>query len=424
MRTACVTAFVAALFLAAAPAVADEPADDADNPDPAEEFEGPPGQLAFAEAFYDPDTDVKVLGNLEEEDRWTLHIGGYHRIGFTHIQADEDHELFGRNDGFALSDARLSLRGQMDNGLGFITTLDAGARLMRTTPDSPVEELAVRLTDAYVYYAPLDHFLEFNLGQFKAPFDAEDLISTADMLFINRSVANRGVQDVEGFNVAGMTQDRQIGLQARGSVPFIDIAGPEGDDEPLGISYAAALTNGNGPNVSMNENSRFAGYGRLALTWGDIVSLGGAAFYNPRTFGDPPDMIDRNISGWTADVQANLMGFSLLANVVSETREVPEIEQDPETTGLGYQVQVAYEEPFFGIQPAYRFAFYDPTEDHGGEGEDDLFEDDALTYHTIGLNYNARDYPLRLMANYTLKFEEEARQLDNDQLDLMLQLQW
>ena len=383
-----------------------------------EEYEEPVGGFAFAPAYAEPETGIRVLGNVEDGDPWIVDIGGYIRGGYTYIEADPDYELFGRNDGFTLADARFIMRGEMDYGLGFVMSLDAGSRLVRTTPDSPVEELAVRMTDTYAYFAPYD-FIELNLGQFKAPFDVEDLISTSNLLFINRSVANRGVQDVEGFNVAGMSQGRQIGLQARGEYAIV------GDDNGPMVSYAAAVANGNGPNQSMNENDRLAYYGRLAFHWGDIVSLGGAAFHNDRSFGDPPNQVDRTTWGWTADLTANFEGASLLANVVNETREVPEIEQDPETTGLGYQLQVAYEEPYFGIQPAYRFAVYDPTYDHGGEGPDDFFDEDSLTYHTIGLNYNAQSFPLRLMANYTITVEEsDTRSLENDRLDLMLQLQW
>ncbi len=389
-----------------------EPIADADYDD----YDAPGG---IATIHADPATDVTVLGNLEEGDRWSLAIGGYMRTSYTWIQDDPVHELFGRNDGFQILDARLITRAEMDNGIGAVFSLDAGSRLTRTDPDSPVEELAMRMADAYVYYSPLD-FLELNAGQFKAPFDAEDLISSADLLFVHRSVANRGVQDVEGFNVDGLSQSRQVGLQARGLFPFDD----EADDGPA-VSYALAVANGNGPNQSMNENDRLAYYGRAGFHWGDMVSVGGAAFLNDRTFGEPPNQVDRETWGWTADVRADVEGVSLFANVVSETRSVPELEQDPETTGLGYQAQLAYEVPDIGVQPAYRFAYYDPTFRHGGDEEDDFFEHDSQIHHTLGINYNAPEYPLRLMANYTfIVHEEEGRPLDNDRLDLLLQLQW
>ncbi|MFW6057617.1 MAG: hypothetical protein ACOC9W_02065, partial [Persicimonas sp.] len=85
-----------------------------------------------------------------------------------------------------------------------------------------------------------------------------------------------------------------------------------------------------------------------------------------------------------------------------------------------YQAQIAYEEPFFGLQPAYRFAYYDAATDLSGE-ENLAFE--TLTHHTIGLNYNAKNYPMRLMVNYTLTDEEE-RDIDNDRFDALVQLQW
>lgn len=399
---------------------------DVDEPEELEapddtDLDVPERGMAIAPAYQQVDTNVRVIGNLDEGDRWTLELGGYIRAGYTYIEADPNFELFGRNDGFELHDARLTTRGEMDNGLGFVVTVDAGSRLVRTSPDSPVRELAVRLTDGYGYYAPFE-FVEFNAGQFKAPFDVEDLISTSQLLFVHRSVANRGVQDVEGFNRPGLSQGRQIGVQARGEVPIV------GGDEGLAASYALALANGNGANRSLNENSSLATYGRAAIHWDDMVAVGGAFFRNNRTLGDPPNQVGRLLTGWTADLQFNAFGATLLANVVSETREVPEIPQDPEASSLGYQIQIAYEEPIFGFQPAYRFAYYDRF---AGEEEPDaddpatVLRDAALTYHTIGINYNAQSYPIRVMANYTVTIEDdETRQLDNDRIDLLLQLQW
>ena len=407
------------------PAPLEEP--DQDEPDDADDEEPVAAEgtedvqevttATLADVTADPRPTFRISGD-DHEDTWTLDIGGYIRGGYTYIQPDPNNELFGRNDGFSIRDARLILRAESELGLGMVMSLDAGSRLLRTTPDSPVQELSMRMADTYAFYAPFE-FLELNLGQFKAPFDVEDLISTAELLFIDRAVANRGVQDVEGYNVAGLSQGRQVGVRAHGKYDIL------GDSEGPSVGYALAVANGNGPNQSMNNNDRLAYYGRAYLGWGNLVSVGGAAFYNDNTFGDPPNRVDRTTFGWTADLRAYFMGASLLANVVSETRDVPEIEQDPETTGLGYQVQIAYQEPYFGFQPAYRFAYYDPTYSHGGEGGSDFFDDDALTYHTIGLNYNALTYPVRLMVNYTLAMQEsEARSLDNDRLDILLQLQW
>lgn len=351
---------------------------------------------------------------------WTLNLGGFIRAGYTWIENDPAVDLYSRNDGFVLHNIRPSLQGQMDNGLGFTLSIDASARMMRTSSDSPVEALAARLADAYVSYSPAD-YLELNVGQFKAPYDAEDLISTANLLFVHRSVANRGVQGVEGFNVEGLSEKRQIGLQAKGQFfPLAQGAGAEGP----GISYAAAVANGNGPNQSLNINDSLAYYGRLNLHWGGLARIGGGAFLNDSTFGDPPNQVDRRFWGWTADLTLQAYGATVFANIVSRRASTPDLPTNADITSMGYQVQVAYQEPFFGLQPAYRFAYFDPTSDYPGKDEDPFFDNDARTHHTIGLNYNSLSYPVRLMANYTIALEESAVELANDRLDLLLQLQW
>ena len=376
--------------------------------------------LAMAEAGDSPDDaaqehtastydDAEAATNsqpLIAGDGWALSMGGYVRAGYTQIQADPNFEFYGRNDGFSLDDARLVTRVDSEHGLGAVIGLDAGSRLVRTSPDSPVEELGVRMTDAYLYYRPLP-FLELNAGQFKAPFDAEDLVSAADLLFVNRSVFNRGVRDVEGFNKQGLSQDRQVGIQARGHYQL--------DAEGFGVSYAAALANGNGPNTSLNENDNLAIYGRLNLHWDDIVTLGGGVFTNDRTVGDLPDQTDRETWGWTADLRLEYMGATIFANIAEENRELPEIGTNPDTSAMGFQVQAAYEILDFGIQPAYRFARFE---------DDEFANHDSVTHQTIGLNYNAPDYPLRLMANYTLISEDGEPEIDNDRFDVLVQLEW
>lgn len=405
-----------ALFLAPVGVSAEEGASSPDSQGSSDEaprdtLDDPMRGAAISPARGGGDSGVKVSGNLRDNQRWTLEFGGLIRTRYTHIQADPQHQLFGRNDGFTLSDARFITRGTLDSNLGFVLSFDAGSRIVRTTPDSPVDRLAARMTDTYLFYSPFE-FLELSAGQFKAPFDLEDLISTSSLLFVNRSVTNRGVQGVEGFNVEGLSQDRQIGVRAQGQIFFLS---EDNEAEGPGVGYGLAIANGNGPNVSMNNNNRLAYYSRLSLHWGEMVSIGGGLFHNDSTLGDPPSQVDRLRWGWTADLLVSAYNATLFANIVSRQQETPELPQDPEVQSMGFQVQVAYEEPFFGFQPTYRFAYYNP---------DSELADRALTHHTMGLNYNAANLPLRLMANYTIALEEEALQMDNNRLDLLLQLTW
>lgn len=380
--------------------------------------------LALAEEA-DPGDEISPISDASQGiasgDGWSLDFGGYIRAGYTWIENDPGLDLYGRNDGFVLHNLRATFSGQTDIGLGFVLSLDAGARMMRVSEDSPVERLATRMADAYISYSPAD-YLQLNLGQFKAPFDAEELISTSKLLFIHRSVANNGVQGIDGFNVDGLSEDRQIGLQAKGH--FFPLASAGAPVSGPGVSYAAAIANGNGANQSLNANEKLAYYGRLNLHWGELARIGGGAFLNDSSFGDPPNQVERQIMGWTADLTLNAYGATVFANIISRQVSTPDLPTNADITSMGYQVQVAYEEPFFGLQPAYRFAYLDPTSDYPDKGNDPFYDNDARTYHTFGLNYNARKYPVRLLTNYTLTMEESAVELANDRLDLLLQVQW
>jgi hypothetical protein len=396
-------------------------------------------QGAVAEAVTEPEDDVRpelkdaideegeqsggivVSDNVAEDEGdepagWTVEFFGYVRTQYTTVQNDPNYDRFGRNDGFSIADARLGFLGYLDNGLGFELEIDAGVPRPSEDVNTAVGEVVTRLKDGYLFYQP-HRLFRASAGQFKAPFDIEELISTADILFIERSVGNRGVQGVEGFNRQGLSVGRQVGVRFD-SRPYFVL----GEDDGPGVSYALAATNGESANRTLNDNDELAYFGRLNLHWGDIARLGGGAYYNDRTFGEPEELIGQTETGWTADLTVGAAGVTLLANVI-QTEFEPDAELGAELarTARSYQVQVAYEEPFVGLQPAYRFAYLDPNTDESGA--DVSPEMEALTYHTIGLNYNAKTYPVRLMLNYTLT-GEEAVELDNDRFDALVQVEW
>lgn len=341
---------------------------------------------------------------------WTLDIGGYIRAGYTGIQNDES-GTFGQHDGFVLGNARLSLLGRM-RSLGFKFQID-GAVDQTESANDPNAIVDTRLKDAYLFWEPLS-FVNVIAGQFKPPFDVEEQFSTSQILFVDRSVGSRGLSDVEGRNVEGLSVDRQVGAMI-GSKPIFFLA--EGDeDEGPGVSYGIAVTNGQNANRALNDNDKLAGYARAALHWGSLVSVGGAYAINPRTIGVQPDTIDENTSAWTADLVVDVVGLTVIGSVIGETISRPDLEGvEPETTGFAYQGQIAYREPFLGFQPAFRYAYFDPTERADTT--------DALTYITLGLNY-VPDYPVRLLLNYTLTQESEELALRNNRFDAVLQVTW
>ena len=341
---------------------------------------------------------------------WSLLVGGYIRVGYVGIENDAS-GTFGRHDGFGLANARLALDGTM-RSLGFEFQLDGAVDQFEAAND-PVATVHTRIRDANLFWQPLD-FLRVSAGQFKVPFDVEEQISTSRLLFANRSVGSRGVGNIEGRNVDGLSFDRQVGLMV-GSDPFYLLAD---GDEPSGpgVSYGIAVTNGQSGSRALNDNDKFAGYGRAALHWGEYVSVGGAYAINPRTIGVDPDTLEEDLNAWTADIVVDVVGFTAIGSIIGASVTRPDLDgAEPETSALAYQGQLAYREPFLGFQPAVRYAYFDPAERAD--------ESDALTHLTFGLNY-LPPYPVRLQLNYTVAQETEELSLANNRFDAVLQVTW
>lgn len=395
-----------------------------DDQKPAEEVHVAPavpmGVFAVAPASEAAPSEVVVRINGQAKNKWRLALGGYIRTQLSFIEDDPALQFVGRNDGFGVARARTSITGTMDNGLGFVLGLDAAASApLRGDSSAVAEPLTVRMADAFVRYQAQE-WLDFRAGQFRTPFDAENLISTARLTFVQRSVGNVGVGLQEGFEADGLAPSREVGAELSGRI--FPLKGATHRFNP-GLSYVAAVTNGAPANLSINTDDHFALHGRLNLHLGDVVRLGGAYMSNRTVSGVAPDQIERDLQGISGDAALNWEGLTLFANLMSLESSAPQLDQEPGVTGLSWQVQLAYEEPFFGIQPAYRIASYDPTASYDGDTLA-IFEQDALTHHTIGLNYNARTYPVRLMLNYTIAQEQEPREVKNDRFDTLLQMEW
>jgi hypothetical protein len=359
-------------------------------------------------------SDVGVAWNeglLMEKYRWSLDVGGYIRVGYTGIQ-DDPSGTFGQHDGFVLGNARLSLEGRM-RSLGFQFQLD-GAVDRNDDANDPNAEVVTRMKDANLFWQPWEP-IRLTAGQFKPPFDVEEQFSTADILFVDRSVGSRGVRNIEGRNVRGLSVQREVGVKIGNEEGWYFLAEDEEREGP-GVSYAVAMTNGQDANRSLNDNDKLAGYGRAAFHWGELVSAGGGYYFNDKTIGIEPDTIEERRAAWTADLVVNIVGVTVIGSVMGESTSRPDLEGvEPETTGLAYQGQIAYREPFLGFQPAFRYAYFDPTERSDGS--------DALTHVTFGLNY-VPDYPVRLMLNYTIAQETEEFEIPNNRFDGVLQVTW
>jgi phosphate-selective porin len=100
-------------------------------------------------------------------------------------------------------------------------------------------------------WANWHRFPEFNvkIGQFKAPFGLEQISPDPKLFTLERSQVT-----------SALTPERQIGVQVWGK-PLASIF-PEQKDL---LTYAAGIFNGNGRNISINDNNEYMYVGRLEV---------------------------------------------------------------------------------------------------------------------------------------------------------------
>lgn len=134
---------------------------------------------------------------------------------------------FGGNNGFNISNMRINIYGELDNGFGYL--------FKTSVINSPA------ILDAKMYYR-ISPGSTIDAGQFKAPFSAEFLIGAGSIDFVNRSQV-----------VTAITPGRQIGVQVRGWAPQ-NVA-----------SYAVGVFNGNSFRDNGNDNGDFLTAARVVL---------------------------------------------------------------------------------------------------------------------------------------------------------------
>lgn len=356
-------------------------------------------------------------------ERLQLRWGGFVRVAYTHINDTEgETDFVGLNDGFQVQNARLSLRGSFDEWLRFRVELE-GANDVRTANNTATGELSARLRDAWVGYARVP-WMQLRVGQFKPFFDAEEKRSSDDLLFVSRALAHSGVRGVEGFNVRGLSLNRDVGAQLLSEPLLADLDGIK-----VGGAYMLSVVNGNGANSSLNDNEAVAVVGRAEglLEVPELLkaTLGLGYFVNKRTLGEPPDRFSEERQGLAVDLDLEVAGLVLQGQYTRWDTNFSEVQIESDRVAVGYHVAAGYRLPY-GLTPAYRFAFLDPTAEFAtlDPGVTDPFDVDELTHHTVGLTWHPLETPFTFQVNYTLTIENDARALDNDRLELLSQVEF
>lgn len=352
---------------------------------------------------------------------WIFRLYGRVRAQLSFIENDtKQTDFVGLNDGFVLGSARLGLEARQDD-VTVVISLE-GAVDQRNETNTSTGEIVTRLKDGYIDYNPF-RWLAARVGQFKPPFDGEEQISTGDLFLIHRSLPSRGVKGVEGINIEGLSVDRQVGAMLYSEPIFFG-------ESDFGVAWYLDVTNGTGANRPLNDNESMAYFGRLELLSGrpdgpkDLprVRLGGGMFYNEITTGRPPDLLTENHTGLAGDLTCEWFGAVLATGFVQRTVEITEVAGEPERVARGWHVLAAYHAPY-GLVPAYRYGWYDPTAKF--EAEDPVIDAqlnvDTVRHHTLGLGWEVPRKPLKLQVNYTIAQEDADRSIDNNRLEALVQ---
>jgi phosphate-selective porin OprO and OprP len=350
-----------------------------------------------------------------------LVLGGFIQANFEDGDVSAFEGRFGQTalkDRFRLRRARINLSGEYAEQFDFKIEGDFeqgdGISSSRT---------AFSGTDIFINWHQFS-WAQIKIGQYKAPFGLEQLTPDTSIYTIERSLPTGAI-----------TPERQIGVELWGK-PFATIW-PEQKDL---VTYYAGIFNGNGRNVSVNDNNNFMYVGRLESTlfkskmWGQESSLKlGADVLNSRD--DKGTNISQTLNllvnadgslspfvlpgaaertAWSVDAWLKLGPFDLIGEYLEEYVNGRTVNGVPpgfaDFTTNGYYITGGY----FLIPKKVQLAVQWQDLNPGQKGNDGI--------HSItgGLNYYIHGDALKLMVNYIhtwSDFRQANSQFGDDQFN-------
>src|SRR5262249_44363412 len=155
---------------------------------------------------------------------------------------------------------------------------------------------------------------------------------------------------------------------------------------------------------------RPAGYARFSFFWGEWVELNVAGFTDTRTTGDLPNLFEEESRGGELSLVVHLGDLRLEAQGLYQQTTFP-TSAAAKVVARGFHAQWSYR--IWGLEAAYRFAFYDPNDNDSRLHDKDI---DSVWEHTLGISYYMRKLPLRFSLNATLAGEQTERELENNRI--------
>ncbi len=350
-----------------------------------------------------------------------LVLGGFVQMNFEDGDVSAFEGRFGQTalkDRFRLRRARINLTGEFAEQFDFKIEGDFeqsdGLNSSRT---------AFEGTDIFVNWHQFP-WAQVKVGQWKAPFGLEQTTPDTSLYIIERSLPTGAI-----------TPERQIGVQLWGK-PFASVW-PEQKDL---LTYYAGIFNGNGRNISNNDNNNFMYVGRLESTlfkskiWGQESFLKlGADVLNSRD--DKGTNISQSLNllvnadgslspfvlpgadertAWSVDAWLKLGRFDLIGEYLEEYVNGRTVNGVPpgfaDFTTNGYYITAGY----FLIPKKLQLAVQWQDLNPGQKGNDGIYS------ITAGLNYYIHGNDLKLMLDYIhtwSDFRQAHPEFGDDQFD-------
>ncbi len=328
-----------------------------------------------------------------------LVLGGFIQANFEDGDVSAFEGRFGQTalkDRFRLRRARINLTGDFAEQFDFKIEGD-----FENSDGLNANRTAFEATDIFVNWHQFP-WAQIKVGQWKAPFGLEQTTPDTSLYMIERSLPTGAI-----------TPERQLGIQLWGK-PLASIW-PEQKDL---LTYYAGIFNGNGRNITNNDNNNFMYVGRLESTlfkskmWGESYLKLGADVLNSRD--DAGTNISQTLNlkvnadgslspftlptaaertAWSVDAWLKLGRFDLIGEYLDEYvngRTVNGVPGMPDFTTNGYYITAGY----FLIPKKLQLAVQWQDLNPGQKGSD------GIRSITGGLNYYIHGDDLKVMVNY------------------------
>src|SRR6184192_1989409 len=370
---------------------------------------GAPGKRKTV-VTYDGKTYVEKSVAVEEKPHiyvtprgteFKLVLGGFVQMNLEDGDVSAFEGRFGQTalkDRFRLRRARINLTGDFAENFDFKVEGD-----FEQSDGTSSNRTDFSATDIFVNWHQFPE-AQIKVGQWKAPFGLEQITPDPTLLLAERSLPTGAI-----------TPDRQVGAQLWGK-PFTNIWPAQKDL----LTYYAGIFNGNGRNVSVNDNNNFMYVGRLELMpfkgkiFGQASSLKLAADVlnsrddkgtNISQSGNLLVNSDGSLSSfvlpgadertaWSVDAWLNIGPFDLIGEYLEEYVNGRTVNDVPpgfaNFTTDGFQITSG----FFLIPKKFQAAVQWQDLNPGQKGNDGIYS------ITGGLNYYIHGNDLKLMLNY------------------------